>query len=398
MSRSNHQITLQAGNYFPNTGDNFAAAKQLTFPVFEVLDCIRIPLLANATLEARMQQGSLIRSSRKRGPDVWQFRWADRGPYGKRIYRKRLIGTVCEYPDAESARTSVKALLREVNSNPLQRFPPPMTVAEVCEHFTQRELANDNLWRSYSTKRAYKTYLKKWIVPHWGAARLSEIRTMKVESWLRQLPLAKSSCAKIRGLLSVVFNHACRHEFFERNPIRLVRQGAKRRSAPTLLTPPEIKALINGLGLRERTLVLLVAFTGLRQSELFGLKWGDINLAQGTMNVTRSIVCGVVGPCKTESSQKPMPVQPIVLDALAKWRESSRYTDSDDWVFASRRHRGRKPIWGQAILRKFIRPVAQRLGIQKRFGWHTFRTHSRRCCEASEQNSRSCRSCCGILL
>src|SRR6184192_1937566 len=41
--------------------------------------------------------------------------------------------------------------------------------------------------------------------------------------------------------------------------------------------------------------------------------------------------------------------------------------------FASRRHRGRKPIWGQAILRKYIRPVAQRLGIEKRFGWHTFR-------------------------
>jgi integrase len=29
--------------------------------------------------------------------------------------------------------------------------------------------------------------------------------------------------------------------------------------------------------------------------------------------------------------------------------------------------------WGQAILRKYIRPAAQRVGIQKRFGWHTFR-------------------------
>ena len=38
-----------------------------------------------------MQQGSLIRSGRKRGPDVWQFRWADRGPFGKRIYRKRVM-------------------------------------------------------------------------------------------------------------------------------------------------------------------------------------------------------------------------------------------------------------------------------------------------------------------
>jgi hypothetical protein len=43
-----------------------------------------------------MQQGSLIRSARKRGPDVWQFRWGDRGPYGKRIYRKRVIGTACQ--------------------------------------------------------------------------------------------------------------------------------------------------------------------------------------------------------------------------------------------------------------------------------------------------------------
>jgi len=45
-----------------------------------------------------MQQGSLIRSARKRGPDVWQFRWADRGPYGKRIYRKRVIEQLANTP------------------------------------------------------------------------------------------------------------------------------------------------------------------------------------------------------------------------------------------------------------------------------------------------------------
>lgn len=320
-----------------------------------------------------MQQGSLIRSPRKRGPDVWQFRWADRGPLGKRIYRRRVIGTVCQYVDAESARKSVAVLLTEINTNGLKRCALPMTIAEICNHFIQRELTSDNLWRSYSTKRAYEAYIKRWIVPHWGCLRLSEVRTMEVESWLHRLPLAKSSCAKIRNILSVLFNHACRHELFDRNPIRLVRQGAKRRTTPSVLTPHEIKTLINNLGLRERTLVLVVASTGLRQSELFGLKWGDINFAQGAMNVTRSIVCGVVGACKTESSQRPVPVHPTVLEALAKWKETSRYIGPDDWIFASRRHRGRKPIWGQAILRKYIRPVAQRLGIQKRFGWHTFR-------------------------
>ena len=215
--------------------------------------------------------------------------------------------------------------------------------------------------------------MNRWVIPHWGHMCLSEVKTTQVEFWLRGLPLAKSSCAKIRGILSVLFNHACRHELFDRNPIRLVRQGAKRRSTPSVLTPAEIKALMSGLGLRKRTLVLLAASTGLRQSELFGLKWGDINFAQGTINVTRSIVCGVVGPCKTESSQKPVPVHPTVLEALANWRKGSKFTCCDDWVFATRRHRGRKPIWGQAILRRYIRPVALRAGIQKQFGWHTFR-------------------------
>jgi integrase len=37
-------------------------------------------------------------------------------------------------------------------------------------------------------------------------------------------------------------------------------------------------------GLRERVLVLLVASTGLRQSELFGLKWGDVDLPKNTMS------------------------------------------------------------------------------------------------------------------
>jgi integrase len=323
--------------------------------------------------EAGMQQGSLIKSNRKRGPDVWQFRWAERGPQGKRIYRKRVIGTVCQYSDADSARKAVTGLLAEINSNDLPRGPLPMTVAEVCDHFDQRELTKDNTWRSYSTKTTYKAYLKRWIIPQWGALDLSRVRTIEVESWLRRLPLAKSSCAKIRGLLSVLFNHACRYELFDRNPIRLVRQGAKRRAAPSVLTPTEIKALLGGLNLRERTLVLLAASTGLRQSELFGVKWCDIDFAQHTMNVVRSIVYGVVGPCKTESSQKPVPVHPTVLEALGKWRQLCRYNKSDDWVFASRRYRGRKPIWGQAILRKYIRPAAQRVGIQKRFGWHTFR-------------------------
>jgi hypothetical protein len=57
--------------------------------------------------------------------------------------------------------------------------------------------------------------------------------------------------------MSVLFNHACRYELFDRNPIYLVRQSAKRRKPPIVLVPSEIKALVVHLDVRERTLVLL---------------------------------------------------------------------------------------------------------------------------------------------
>ena len=307
-----------------------------------------------------MQRGSLASVSRKEAPDVWQFRWSEKDLHGARIQRKRVIGTVERYPDEAAARTAMTIVLAELNSGKARISCSSITVAQLCDHFEQRELTRDNTWRSYSTKKTYQAYLNRWVLPHWRHYELAEVRTIQVESWLRRLPLAKSSCAKIRNLMSVLFNHACRYELFDRNPIYLVRQSAKRRRAPTVLMPDEIKAMLDNLSIRERTLVLLAVSTGLRQSELFGLKWGDIDLVQGAMNVTRSIVYGVVGPCKTESSQKPVPVHPLLADALSDWRKQCAYTKPDDWVFASKRHRGRRPYWGQAILRKYLRPVAQR--------------------------------------
>ena len=140
-----------------------------------------------------------------------------------------------------------------------------------------------------------------------------------------------------------------------------------------VLTPGEIKTLLEGLKIREKTLVFIAASTGIRQSELFALKWSDIDLSAGTMNMVRSIVHGIVGPCKTESSQKPVPIHPLVIATLDKWRSQSSYRGPDDWVFASRHSQGRLPYWGQAILRRYLRPAARELGIEKRFGWHTFR-------------------------
>jgi integrase len=334
-----------------------------------------------------MQHGCMERLNRKRGPEVWQFRWSVTGPDGKRLYHKKVVGTVDRYPDENAARRSVVGLVLEINTDARATNSGALTVAQLCDHFEQCELARENTWRSHATKTVYKAYLSRWIRPHWQKHALAEVRTIQVESWLRGLPLAKSSCAKIRNLMSVLFNHACRYELFDRNPIYLVRQSAKHRKPPTVLVA-KIKALVDHLDIRERTLVLLAASTGLRQSEMFGLKWSDIDFAQRNMYVTRSIVYGVVGPCKTESSQRPVPIHPILTEALVHWKKSARYTQPNDWVFASKRYRGRRPIWGRRFCGNIF--VRWRRGLELRSNSDGTRsgTHTRLCCEVWAPSSR----------
>ena len=145
-----------------------------------------------------MKRGCMQRNSRKEGPDVWQFRWSETRLDGKRLYHKKIVGTVEQYPDEDAARRSVVGLVSELNTDGRPTNSGTMTVAQLCDHFEQRELAKENTWRSHATKKIYKAYLTRWIRPHWQKYGLAEVRTIQVESWLRGLPLAKSSCASGR--------------------------------------------------------------------------------------------------------------------------------------------------------------------------------------------------------
>ena len=320
-----------------------------------------------------MQHGSLIRAKRQHGTDVWEFRWREPGPDGKRKHRRIVLGSVEQLVDEAAARQAIAALDVDMNYGDPRIKAKLTTVSQLVDHYRQRELQPDKLWKTHSTKVTYEGYLNKWILPRWGAYPLLRINAGEVELWLRSLPLARASCAKIRNIMSILFNHGIRHEICQRNPIQMVRQSAKRKRIPVVLSPGEVRRLLPALELRERTLVLLDFGTGLRMSELFALKWSDINFQKNEISVTRSIVFQVVGPCKTEASQKPIPLDPSLANALRQWRKHTPYKAPDDWVFASPVARGRKPYWGQSLMRAFIRPAAMKVGITQDIGWHTFR-------------------------
>jgi integrase len=159
-----------------------------------------------------MQNGSVIRRARKKHSNIWQFRWWERSPEGNKVYRRRLIGTTDQIPDLEAARKAARLLILDLNAKKAAPETSSMTVVQLCSHFDLQELCVTNTWRSYSTKSIYRMYLKRWVVPKWSDYLLSDVRTIEVESWLRGLPVARSTCAKNRNVLSVLFNHACRYD------------------------------------------------------------------------------------------------------------------------------------------------------------------------------------------
>jgi integrase len=284
-----------------------------------------------------------------------------------------VLGSIEQLADEAAARQAISALHLEFNRGGAWLKTRSTTVSDLVCHYRERELNPDTVWKTHSTKVTYEGYLNKWILPRWRNYPLVRVNAGEVELWLRSLPLARSSCAKIRNLMSVVFNHGIRHEICDRNPIQLVRQSAKRRAVPVILSASEVRRLIAVLGIRERTLVLVAFGTGLRMSELFGLKWVDIDFHKSEISVTRSIVFQVVGPCKTEASQKPIPLDSRLAEALKAWRGHTKYSQANDWVFASPAARGQRPYWGQCLMRTIIRPAAANIGITQHIGWHTFR-------------------------
>ena len=231
----------------------------------------------------RFQHGCLSSEKRKSGPDAWIFRWRESDATGNRVNRKIVIGTVEQFKTKSAAEDAVAAVRLEINketrSGQLQRI----TVSQLVAHYTAKELSGERCNKSFSTCEGYRSYLNNWILPRWQGYLIANVRTVAVEDWLAELELAPGTKAKIRNVMSAIFNHAIRHEWTDKNPITGpmrgagVRQSAKRQQIPVVLDVDEIKRLLTELQQPTLAMMALDGATGLRRSELLGLKWSDID-------------------------------------------------------------------------------------------------------------------------
>ena len=86
-------------------------------------------------------------------------------------------------------------------------------------------------------------------------------------------------------------------------------------------TPDEIKAIVAVLEGRWRPILLTAIFTGLRASELRGLRWQDVDLNKSVISVRqRADRYREIGAPKSEAGERTVPISPMVLNALREWK------------------------------------------------------------------------------
>jgi integrase len=320
----------------------------------------------------RYQRGSLTLWKLKTRPDVWMFRYYTE-ENGRHVYKRKFVGTVTEFPKRKDAEKAIAQLRVEINEGAQSA---PLDIEQLTAHYKKHELPR----KAYATSVGYTDLLDGRIVPRWGNYAVSAIKSIEVEEWLEGLknrkngePVSSSTKAKIRNVMSALFAHAIRHEWATRNPIHAVRTSSKRLRDPDILDPEELQELLKNLRQRERAAVLLDTGTGLRRGEDFELRWSDVDFEEGVAGVTRSIYRNVVGKTKTICSRKPVPLHPLILDELKKWRAESLYRSDADYIFASVQKNGTQPLQPDTFFKRNIRPALEKIGVKKRITWHSFR-------------------------
>ena len=241
-----------------------------------------------------------------------------------------------------------------------------------------------------STYERYEGIVNNYLLPVFGGKMLREMTSLTLQQYFSGLSatnLSHESRDKIRDVLSAVLGFAKQHGLLHLNPaegLRLpVPRIGRRRSKP-YLTPAQFEALVALFPEPYATMVYVAIFTGLRVSELAGLRWND--LGENTITIDERYCRGDWGAPKSESSNATIAVNRAVIErihrlklltievkagrAIRKYRVV-KLDGPDNLVFQS--VRDGKPIRDNNILTRFIKPAARSLGLPW-VNWRSLRT------------------------
>ena len=195
-----------------------------------------------------------------------------------------------------------------------------------------------------ATVESYRQHFEDHIVPFIGSVKLSQLTVPAVREFMDRLRREKRSPAMVKrviGDLGSILADAQERGLVAQNVVRSLNPHKKRRHAEhrqkkqlkigvDIPAPDEIKAIVTHLKGRWRPVLLTAIFTGLRASELRGLRWADVDLKKAKLEVCqRADRYNTIGNPKSASGKRTLPLPPIVVNTLREWKLNCPWSDMD---------------------------------------------------------------------
>jgi integrase len=184
----------------------------------------------------------------------------------------------------------------------------------------------------------YRQHLNFHIKPFIGNTLLTKLNVPLVKKFEDKLRDEKRSGAMVRRVVSSLGSliaNAHDHGAIARNPVRERtrqrkagkdrraerRKNGKLKISVDIPAPAEIKAIVHSAAGRWRPVLITAIFTGLRASELRGLRWADVDFTHREVQVRqRADRFNVLGRPKSDAGERTVPLPPLALNTLREWK------------------------------------------------------------------------------
>ena len=234
-----------------------------------------------------------------------------------------------------------------------------------------------------------KTHDKDWqlmtklIIPAFTGRSITTITTAEIQEWLETKSYYSVSMLRdTMALMKAIFSDAVDDGVIQRNPMdsdRITNPSKKPPKERRSLTMDEQADIIAHLDeLKEpnaRRLMAMLMFTGMRPSEIYGLKWSDINQEKMTIHIQRAMTFSqgkpTIAPPKTRRSDRTIPITPQLCDYLSPFQDEGFVICMKDGGSVTSEGVARK-LWER------IKKTIDLHGMTPYMGRHTFATNMSR--------------------
>ncbi len=257
--------------------------------------------------------------------------------YRKKLYREtlRINPTI---KNIKKARTLRKRILKKIalgEFNYFEFFPDSKNAARLG-HAPRKILIKDLLNKfldqskdrlEQSTHSRYRRVCKVHLLPKFGEMAIQELKPIFIWEWLQKLACKKKTIINILTPFRAIVAEALIFGHIDKNPFDSIDISRLRKEKSNYVVNPfnmkEIQQLLDAAEGQIKNMLQLAFYTGLRTSELIGLRWEDIDFDHEVIHVRRAVVCGKEKSTKTRSSIRKILLGPTTLNALMVQR---RYT------------------------------------------------------------------------